>query len=162
MNIGQAGANYGWRIREGTFATGSNIDQLSVGPVYKLPENPSDNFVGPVAQYDHDEGRAGGSGFAYTGNKIGDLKGKYLFADIVSGRIFYIETKDLEPGNPSKVLELRLSFDGVEKDLLDLVGYPNTYHPGMRADLRLGIDDDGEIYLVTKGDGKVRQLVPLQ
>ena len=85
-----------------------------------------------------------------------------MFADIVSGRIFYIETKDLEPGNPSKVLELRLSFDGVEKDLLDLVGYPNTYHPCMRADLRLGIDDDGEIYLVTKGDGKVRQLVPLQ
>tara|TARA_B100001123_G_scaffold233295_1_gene261760 strand:- start:1250 stop:2710 length:1461 start_codon:yes stop_codon:yes gene_type:complete len=162
VNIGQAGANYGWRIREGTFATGSNIDQLSVGPVYNFPADPADNFVGPVAQYDHDEGRAIGSGFAYTGNQIEALKGKYLFADIVRGRIFYIDTKDLLPGNPAEIRELRLSFDGEEKDLLDLVGYPNTYHPGMRADLRLGIDDKGEVFLVTKGDGKVRQLVPLK
>ena len=128
--------------------------------MYEVPADPEDNFVGPVAQYDHDEGRANGSGFAYTGSQIEALKGKYLFADIVRGRIFYIDTENLEPGNPSEIRELRLAFDGKEKDLIDLVGYPNTYHPGLRADLRLGIDDEGEIYLVTKGDGKVRQLVP--
>ena len=32
VNIGKAGANFGWRIREGTFATGSNIENLKVGP----------------------------------------------------------------------------------------------------------------------------------
>ena len=50
-------------------------------------------------------------------------------------------------------------IEGREQDLLDAVGYPNTYHPGMRADLRLGIDEDNELYLLTKGDGWVRKLV---
>jgi len=43
-----------------------------------------------------------------------------------------------------------------------VAGYENTYAPATkRADLRLGIDDDGEIYLLTKGDGWIRKLMPL-
>jgi len=32
----------------------------------------------------------------------------------------------------------------------------------LRADLRFGIDEEGEIYLLTKGDGWVRKLVPAE
>jgi len=53
-------------------------------------------------------------------------------------------------------------IEGREQDLLEVAGYPNTYHPGMRADLRLGIDEDKELYLLTKGDGWVRKLVPAE
>ncbi|MCH2388563.1 MAG: hypothetical protein MK240_10190, partial [Opitutales bacterium] len=100
-------------------------------------------------------------GFVYEGSKIDALKGKYLFADIVRGRIFVIETDVLEPGKLAQISELRLSFNGEERELLDVAGYPNTYHPGLRADLRFGIDGEGEIYLLTKGDGWVRKLAPV-
>ena len=67
INIGVAGGNYGWRLREG------NVRQLHSaragerrGAVYPRPlvERP---FIYPVAQYDHDEGLAVGSGFVYRG-----------------------------------------------------------------------------------------------
>ena len=44
--------------------------------------------------------------------------------------------------------------------LVDVAGFPNTYGPGNRVDLRLGTDSTGELYLLTKGDGWVRKLVP--
>ena len=59
-----------------------------------------------------------------------------MFADITLGRLFVIDTDGLEPGNPASVEELRLVFDGEERDLLDVAGFDNTYHGGMRADLR--------------------------
>lgn len=159
VNLGVAGANYGWRLREGTFSSGSGVEGIFVGPLYDIPAEPSQGFVDPVAQYDHDEGRAIGSGYAYEGSEIPELKGKYVFADLVRGRIFYIDMQKLEPGNPAEIKELRLVVDGSEQELIDVVGYPNTFRDGPRADLRLGTDEDGEIYLLTKGDGWVRKLV---
>ena len=49
---------------------------------------------------------------------------------------------------------------GREQDLIDVAGFPNTYGPGNRVDLRLGTDSARELYLLTKGDGWVRKLVP--
>ena len=84
----------------------------------------------------------------------------YVLADLVGGRLFYFETDDLKPGVPTTVKELRLNIGGQEADLIDVVGYENSYAPGMqRADVRLGIDGDGELYLLTKGDGWIRKLV---
>ncbi len=159
VNIGVRGGNFGWRIREGTFATGFEVEGIEVGPVYDLPYDGPETFIDPVAQYDHDEGRAVGGGFAYEGKKIGALKGKFVFSDIVAGRLFYIDMKNLEPGKPAEIKELRLQFDGKEQKLVDVAGHPNTYHPGLRADSRLGIDEDKELYVLTKGDGWVRKLV---
>lgn len=161
VNLGVPGANYGWRLREGTFSTGSGVPGLTVGPVYHLPIQDSQIFTDPVAQYDHDEARAIGSGYVYEGSRIEALIGKYIFADIVLGRLFYIDTDNLEPGKPTEIRELRVAIDGKEQDLIDVVGYPNTYRPGPRADLRLGVDESGELYLLSKGDGRVRQIVPL-
>ena len=158
VNLGIAGGNYGWRIREGTFATAYGLGTMRIGQVYPLPENDGP-FVYPVAQYDHGEGYAIGSGYVYQGDAIDALKGKYVFADITLGRLFVIDTDGLEPGNPAEIEELRLVFDGEERDLLEVAGFDNTYHGDMRADLRLGIDADGELYLLTKGDGWVRKLV---
>jgi hypothetical protein len=163
VNVGIAGANYGWRLREGTFSSGFGVEGAGVGPVYALPHEGSETFTDPVAQYDHDEGRAIGSGYVYEGTLLKELIGKYVFADIVRGRIFYIETKNLKPGKLAEIQELRIVVDGKEQDLIDVVGYPNTYRAGsMRADLRLGVDEAGELYLLTKGDGWVRKLVPVK
>ena len=157
MNIGVAGANYGWRVREGTFATAFGIGGVRPNPVYPRPED-TQSFTYPVAQFDHDEGNAISSGFVYEGSAIPQLLGKYVFTDMVTGRIFYIDSAGLVPGNPALIQELRVLIGGDEVNLAQAAGYANTYSRGNRADLRLGIDGRGELYLLTKGDGWVRRL----
>jgi glucose/arabinose dehydrogenase len=159
INLGVAGANYGWRLREGSFATAFGAGSAErPGPVYALPADPA-QFAEPVAQYDHDEGNAVGSGFVYRGRAIPELVGQYVFADLARGRLFYASADALRPGEPAAIQELRVRFGGVEREILEVVGYPNTYRAGtLRADLRLGIDSAGELYLLTKGDGWVRKL----
>jgi glucose/arabinose dehydrogenase len=160
VNLGSRGANYGWHLQEGTFLTGYGAGVGISAYVYPLPEaGPGDAFVGPVAQYDHDEGNAISSGFVYRGQSIPALQGQYVAADIVRGRLFYFNTAHLLPGKPAELKELRIAIDGIERPLIETVGYSNTYSPGnQRADLRLGVDDAGELYLLTKGDGWVRKL----
>jgi len=160
VNLGQRGANYGWRVREGTFATAFGVAGGVPGLVYQRPEEDS-GFVYPIAQYDHDEGNAIGGGYLYEGNAIAELRGKFVFVDLVRGRVFYIETEQLTSGVLQEIKELRLSFDGVERDLAEQSSFANSYAAGGRVDLRLGIDALGELYLLTKGDGWVRKLVPL-
>lgn len=158
VNIGVAGGNFGWRVREGMFATAFAYGGLRPGPVYPLPEEDEQDFIYPVAQFDHDEGNAIGSGFVYHGRAIPELRDKYVFADMVSGRVFYIDSQGLIPGQPAEILELRITVNGAERNLVELGGYPNTYARGDRADLRLGIDTQGELYTLTKGDGRIRKL----
>ena len=140
VNLGLAGGNYGWRLREGTFATafGAGAGAAEIGSVFPLPSTDEELFVYPVAQYDHDEGYAIGSGFVYRGADIPALKGRYVFADITRGRVFTIGTDALRPGHPAPIDELRLNVDGEERPLLDMVGFGNTYHGGVRADLSAG------------------------
>ena len=161
VNIGVAGANYGWRLREGSFATAFGIGGVRPNPVYPRPSDERE-FTYPVAQYDHDEGAAIGSGYVYRGAAIPELRGKYVFADLVNGRIFYIETAGLQAGSPAEIRELRVFIDGAEANIADAHGHPNTYARGVRADLRLGIDSRGELYTLTKGDGWIRKIVALK
>lgn len=156
INIGVAGANYGWRLREGTFATGFGVVGGRPGPAYSRPAD-SQNFEYPVAQYDHTPSNAVSSGFVYRGEGIPQLVDKFLFTDMVTGKVFFINTDNLEPDNPAPITELRISIDGNEANLADTIGFQNTYFSGNRADIRLGIDSTGELYLLSKGDGWIRK-----
>ena len=163
VNLGRAGGNYGWRLREGTFATASGLGISTSGirsRVYALPSDDS-GFEYPIAQYDHNEGFAISSGFVYEGQAIPALRGRYVFSELVLGRIFAMDATNPTPGTPARIEEVRITFDGQERDLADVAAYPNPYRPGDtrgRVDLRLGIDQDGELYLLTKGDGWIRRL----
>lgn len=159
VNIAVPGGNYGWRLREGMFATAFAVEGGEPGQVYPLPAE-RDEFIYPIAQYDHDEGYAIGGGYVYEGNAIPALKGMFVFTDIVNGRVFYFDASDVEPGKPAEIRELRLSFNGKEKAMANVTGVANTYDEGKRVDLRLGIDALGELYLLSKSDGWVRKLVP--
>ena len=160
INLGVRGANYGWRLREGMFATGFTVPPGRPGPLYPRPAEDDQPLVYPVAQYDHDEGHAVSGGYVYRGRAIPELQGKYLFTDFPTGRVFYIDADGLVPGELAEIRELRLIIDGREQDLADAVGHRNPYDPGLRADARLGIDSTGELYLLTKADGWVRKLEP--
>ena len=159
INLGRPGANYGWRLREGTFASGYAVGR-GPGPVYPRPSGDERGFVYPVAQYDHDEGNAVGGGFVYRGQAIPELQGKYVFAEFPRGRLLVIDADALDASRPADITEIRLILGGREQDLVDVAGFPNTYAAGNRVDLRLGTDSTGELYLLTKGDGWVRKLVP--
>ena len=113
-----------------------------------------------MAQYDHDEGNAVGGGFVYRGRAIPELRGKYVFADFPRGRLLAIDTDALDTEQPVEIIEMRLVIGDREQDLIDVAGFPNTYAPGNRVDLRLGTDSADELYLLTKGDGWIRKLVP--
>ena len=162
INLGVRGANYGWRLREGMFATGFTVPPGRPGPLYPRPAEDEQPLVYPVAQYDHDEGHAVSGGYVYRGRAIPELQGKYLFTDFPRGRVFYIDADGLVPGELAEIRELRLVIDGREQDLADAVGHRNPYDPGLRADARLGIDSAGELYLLTKADGWVRKLGPVR
>ncbi len=148
VNLGQAGANYGWPHREGTF-----LFDVDANPevVYPLPEDDT-SYTYPVAQYDHDEGSAVSGGFVYSGQAVPELKGKYIFGDISLGTLFYSEVDAMNQGQQAPVYRLQLSMNGKLSDMASITG-------SRRVDLRLGTDSQGELYLMAKANGGVYKVV---
>jgi glucose/arabinose dehydrogenase len=149
VNLGAAGAHYGWPRREGTFATDL---PASTGPVYARPPQDAIAYTYPVAQYDHDEGNAISGGFVYGGSRVPLLRGKYVFGDIMRGRVFVTEIGGLEHGRQARIEELAIEADGRTTDL-------TTLTRNQRVDLRFGQDAAGELYIFTKADGVLWKIV---
>lgn len=158
VNLGMAGANYGWRLREGSFATSFAYGGAQFGPVYPLPEDDEIPFAYPIAEYDRDEGGAIGSGFVYRGNSIPPLRGKYVFTEFMHGRLFYIDADAVKPGSTQRPLELRLELPGSKtlREIADNIGQKG------QVGAHLGMDDSGELYLLTMSDGWVRRLAAVE
>ena len=148
VNLITKGGDYGYSVREGTFLLDTAFNHDVVFP---LPADDGNfDYVYPVAQYDHDEGRAIAGGQVYRGSRFPDLQGKLIFGDIVNGRVFYVEADDLTLGTQATIRELQLTRNNLNRSLLQIMG-------DSRADLRIGVDAAGEIYLTTKRDGKIRR-----
>lgn len=149
VNLIRPGHNYGWAIREGTFLINPSGD---INKVYALPADDANfNITYPAAQYDHDEGLAVSGGFEYTGSAAPELKGKYLFADMNNGRLYYLHLADVKPGSIATIKEWKITINGRPTTTADLCG-------SKRVDLRFGKDDRGEVYFFSKQDGKVYRL----
>ncbi len=150
INLGTAGADYGWPEREGTFLVNPRGD---ISKVFALPGNePPNKYTYPLLQYDHDEGRAISGGFVYDGLAIPNLKGKYVFADITNGRFFSTENHRLKPGELAPIKELEIWIDGEFTTFQKING---TAKP----DTRLGIGPRGELYVFTKANGRLYKVV---
>lgn len=149
ISIGRAGGNYGWSEKEGTFRINRNNDRELFVPTFDARES---DWIDPVIQYDHDEGQAISGGFVYRGREIRELFGKYVFGDIVNGRIFYTKADQFEFASQNNIEEMQLTRDGLPTTLSEI-----TSGNG-RVDLRFGTDEAGELYLLTKQDGYIRQL----
>ncbi|GAA3798723.1 PQQ-dependent sugar dehydrogenase [Streptomyces phyllanthi] len=157
----RAGDNLGWSEREGAFV----FDKTATNPCEQILPLPEDDakfgYTYPVAAYDHDPpadwnctsdvGRAVVGGFVYRGRDLPALRGKYVFGDIVDGRLLFADTKDMRRGGKelAQLYDLMLyDASGKRVTLRDLAG--NT-----RVDLHFGRDADGELYLLSKANGKV-------
>ena len=150
VNLVLPGHDYGWPIREGNFALNPYGD---LNRVFPLPANDSIYKVTyPVAEFDHGEGLAISGGFEYWGTTITQLKGKFLFGDIPSGRLFYIDMGDVKLGKRALIKEWKVLINGTPTTLKALCGSD-------RVDLHFGRDSRGELYMLTKADGKVYKLM---
>jgi mono/diheme cytochrome c family protein len=150
LNMILKGHDYGWPIREGSFLMDVS---KGVNNIYPLPaDDKKNNITYPVAEYDHDDGNAISGGFEYWGSALPELNGKYLFGDIVKGKLFYVETNELKLGSRAAIKEWQVSLKGTVKKLKDLCGAD-------KVDLRFGRDAQGELYILTKPDGKVYKLM---
>lgn len=173
INIGVAGANYGWDLREGTYITTGNPNVLDDLPA----DHATDTFTYPVAQYDHTNNLLNGSvavagGSVYRGTAVPQLTGLYLFGDFASnsGPIFAVDVDDLiqrddftnltslNDGHLAPFAEVQLTFGGADKTLLQIIA-DETGQFESRTDLRFGVGPDNEIYVLNKHDGVVRRIV---
>lgn len=144
------GHDYGWPIREGAFVIKADENMSNV---FALPKNDSAyNITYPVAQYDHDEGNAISGGFEYWGTALPELQGKCVFGDIVKGRIFYVGVDDLKIGKQTDIKEMKVSLNGNTTNMIELSG-------AQKVDMRFGRDHKGELYVMSKPDGKVYKVV---
>ena len=156
----RAGDNFGWSEREGAF----EFRQEDRCNLYPLPaDDDRYGYTYPVAAFDHDpppdlpctsdSGHAVSGGFVYRGDDLRHLRGKYVFADLVDGRLFYTNAAEMRRGEPpATIYQLSLvDADGQTVTMRDLAG-------STRVDLRFGSDADGELYISSKANGTIWQV----
>ena len=174
INIVREGENYGWMRREGYFENGITrpggaLNQLFALPPDVLNGRTDDGFTYPVAIYDHNDGQAVSGGFAYYG-RIEALRGKFVFGDVVRGRLFAADVaamKAADDGIPRTVaaveeiqLYVRSSSGGRTyvsfRELVEAANGATT----PRADMHISRSRDGELIITSRQDGMIRMLVP--
>ena len=146
LNVVEKGGDYGWPNREGNFGITTTKDMKTV---YKLGESDVDRFKKPFVQYDHQEGNAISGGYVYEGN-LTALKNKYVFSDIVNGRLFYV---NIDPAlTDSTVYELTIVENGKETTLQEM-SHTKRLHQRVNYDRFAKV-----LYVITKADGKIRRI----
>jgi hypothetical protein len=174
INIVREGNNYGWMKREGIFENGVTrpggaLNQLFALPAEILDGRMKDGFTYPVAMYDHNDGQSVSAGFAYHG-RIAALRGKFVFGDIVRGRIFIADLaamKKADDGIPQTVapveeVQLYVRDAGGNRTYVTLRELIEATNGATvtRADLLISRSRDGELFITSRQDGMIRMLVP--
>jgi Glucose / Sorbosone dehydrogenase len=221
IDVVAKGANYGYPEREGN-------EQLFVDDAGKTGslENPPVAFpdrdllkvdgidepvipIYPAAVYSHWEGDSIGSGFVYRGKLMPRMRGKFIFNDMTTGRIFYTDLAEMiatrgQRNHQAQIHELQIMYKSpydasaqaaVKRRMFDVVaesyshkggtpaqdrvlpgaaaattGWRDPEHKqpkadpegvaygGGRADIRIAMGGDGEVYVLSKSDGMIRKM----
>jgi glucose/arabinose dehydrogenase len=109
------GGNYGWNRREGQHAFGPKGAGLR------------DKYIEPIWEYHHDLGKSITGGAVYRGNRLGELRGYYVYADYVTNKLW------------------ALKYDDEKKRVVANRPIPNPNVPVMS----FGEDQEGELYFMT-------------
>ena len=81
VNIIECGGNYGWSYREGTEKFKMRNDEPEEGV----------KFIDPIHQYGRTEGISITGGVVYKGDRFPALKGRYIYADWGTGRLWALQ-----------------------------------------------------------------------
>jgi glucose/arabinose dehydrogenase len=130
---GRSGRNYGWRNREGAH---DNVTSL---PPSVLP------LVEPIFEYDHSLGASISGGYIYRGSAMPSDRGRYFFADFVSGRVWSIAISVNSAGEAaaSDLVEHTSELGGSS-----VIGNVSGF----------GIDAAGELYVINYSAGRILRL----
>jgi hypothetical protein len=220
VDIITKGGNYGYAEREGDeqfFVNDAGKTGSLMNPPVPFPEKDLLQVEGinepvaplyPVAVYSHREGDSIGNGFVYRGRLMPQLRGKYIFNDMTTARIFYADFAEMiaahgKRNQQAQIHELQIVYKdsndpanhGIKRRMFDLVaetyarkgGMPAPDHVlpgnaaattrsqdpahaeakmdpegiaygGGRADIRMALGGDGELYVLSKSDGMIRKL----
>ncbi len=155
IDLGQAGANYGWNQREGSYVFNSNG---TIGANVR-GDAATTGFTYPIAEYFHygSNGNAVTTGPVYRGAVIPGLYGRLVFSDFVNGVPYTLDADNLPNGGQDGITQLRLRVNGTELSFLDIIHQVNA--AATRADLRFGTDAQDNIYFLDKQDGVIRRVV---
>jgi mono/diheme cytochrome c family protein len=175
--IVRKGANYGYPLREGPQVMSSE-GMTAVPEDDSIPVQISDTVVKgsikptyPVIQYPHTASSGGdaiANGFVYRGKAIPKL----VFGDITTGRLWFAELSEVlaaDDGNPvtvASIYEFEPTLRGIVEGAYRARGGRGQTMPGVarvsgqgRVDVRLAVDNEGELYVLTKTDGMIRKVV---
>lgn len=154
-----AGANLGWNVWEGSYRYGSR--ELVVSD----PRSDS-RMTYPVVEFDHRDpllNRPAVTGvYVYRQTAVPALTNMLIFGDNPSGELFYVDADALPQGGQDRIRRILFNDGGQAKTLLQLIRDKDSAAgrtPAPRADLRLGVGTQGQIFVLNKHDGIIRQLV---
>lgn len=134
MRPGDSGANFGWRVREGT---------------QPFQGTTTETLVNPVLEYLHGSGpRQGQSitgGYVYRG-PVKALLGHYFFADFIAGNIWSVPLQRLSVGTtlPSDEFTIRTMDFAPDQGM---IANPVSFGVDAAGNLYI-VDFDGEIFRV--------------
>jgi hypothetical protein len=218
IDIVAKGANYGYPEREGNeqlFVDDAGKTGSLMTPPVAFPDRDLLKVDGieepvipiyPAAVYSHREGDSIGSGFVSRGKLMPKMRGKFIFNDMTTGRIFYVDLAEMiatrgQRNHQAQIHELQVMykspkdaaaakhrmFDIVAQTYAQKGGMPGPDHvlPGAagattgwtdddhklpkadmdgvpygggRADVRIEMGGDGEVYVLSKSDGMIRKM----
>jgi hypothetical protein len=143
------GANYGYPLREGTNSMSSTNGMGPIPEDDNIPIQLSDTVARgtvkptyPVIQYAHSRDAGGdaiANGFVYRGKSIPALKGKLVFGDITTGRIWYanraevLAADDGEAMTTAPIYEIDTSLRPMVEESYRERGGKTPSLPGMGA-----------------------------
>ena len=189
ISIIHKGANYGFPLREGNQAVRLDNMTMPLPADDRLPVMVNDKVTAgtvaptyPVIIWGHDErgGDCAGSGYLYNGTSVPALRGKFIYNDITTGRIWYSDYKEMlaaDDGNPNtmaRMYEVKISWNKQVHDTMMPIVRATFLQRGskaenmngrskvsgsQRADVRLAVDQAGELYVYSKSDGMIRRVV---
>ena len=157
-----AGANLGWNVWEGSFRFISRQAVATVG------QRADPKVTYPLVEYDQvdpllQSQSAANGVVVYRGDGIPQIANLVLFTDMPSGEIFYFSADTLPRGGQSPIRRVLVRGDGADRTMLQVIQAKNAAQgkpPATRADLRLSMGGDQQVFLLNKGDGTIRRLVP--
>jgi hypothetical protein len=224
VDVVAKGANYGYPEREGNeqlFVDDAGKTGSLETPPVAFPDRDLLHVDGleepvvpiyPAAVYSHWEGDSIGSGFVYRGKLMPQMRGKFIFNDMTTGRIFYVDLSQMiathgQRNHQAPIHELQVMYKSpydtsnptaVKRRMFDVVaetyahkggtpaqdrvlpgaaaattGFrdPDKKQPksdpegvaygGGRADIRIAMGGDGEVYVLSKSDGMIRKMTAL-
>ena len=148
VNLIEKGGAYGWGAAEIEGHTRVDV-KVDAKVVRAATTAELVNIHLPWGEYDHVDGAAITGGYVYHGS-LEPLQNKYIFADIVSGHLLWMNLSD--DSQDHAIYEMNVIRDGAATSLKALA------HAD-RAHVRVGYDErTGDLYFLTKDDGMIRRV----